>query len=339
MIPRTVQMAKVVASQLSPTELQSFGNIILNGYATAGPNTTGKLAWQYKETTGAPVPLPSVTSVQPVLRGWTTNYQEYYTQLQPNGYGINPGDPTMFAYSVHSYSQETGGILSFGGNGTWITGGKNYTPGTYTNVPLIGGSGSGAQATIIVKDIIGDTGPILDWTQTYSGAGYPTGVFIANASTINTNGKGYGAKFDGGGSFVPPYDFAIFQMSNPGANYRSGDVLSVDGGTDPALVTVDTVGLKGVVTSVVITTPGAGYKVGDSVTATIPGGSGFAAPVGAITPTPGTGGQPQWAQTPRRFFQNQVSPFVPPTPNQQAIQYSYMYPVVDNPTEPPIDHL
>jgi hypothetical protein len=103
MIPRTVQMAAAVAAQFTSTDLENYGNIILNGYATTGPNSTGKLAWQYQETLTPPVPLPSVTSVQPALKGWTTNYQEYYTQLQPNGYGVNPGDPTMFKYVVHSF--------------------------------------------------------------------------------------------------------------------------------------------------------------------------------------------------------------------------------------------
>ncbi len=104
MIPRTVLMAQEVAAQFTTQQLEDYGNIILNGYATTGPNTTGKLAWQYQETTTAPVALPSVTSIQPALKGWTTNYQEYYTQLQPNGYGVNPGDPTMFEYTVHSFA-------------------------------------------------------------------------------------------------------------------------------------------------------------------------------------------------------------------------------------------
>jgi hypothetical protein len=50
-------------------------------------------------------------------------------------------------------------------------------------------------------------------------------------------------------------------------------------------------------------------------------------------------GQPAWAQTPRRFFQNQVAPFVPPNANRQAIAYSFVYPVSDNPVAPPIDSL
>jgi hypothetical protein len=50
-------------------------------------------------------------------------------------------------------------------------------------------------------------------------------------------------------------------------------------------------------------------------------------------------GQPKWNQAPRRYFQNQVAPFVPPNSNQQAIQYSFIYPVADSIVPPPIDAL
>jgi len=104
MIPRTVQMAKEVASIFSSTDLENYGNIILNGYATSGPNTTGQLAWQYKETTTAPVPLPSLVSYRPALKGWTTNYMEYFTRADSPAYPVYPGAPTMFEYVVHSYT-------------------------------------------------------------------------------------------------------------------------------------------------------------------------------------------------------------------------------------------
>jgi hypothetical protein len=104
MIPRTVQMATEVAAIFTPTQLEDYGNIILNGYLESVPNTTNKKAWQYQETTTAPVDLPSLTQVTPALRGWTTNYMQYYTQLPVNGYGQVPGNPTMFEYTVHSYS-------------------------------------------------------------------------------------------------------------------------------------------------------------------------------------------------------------------------------------------
>lgn len=104
MVPRTVQMAAEVAATFTLTQLKDYGNIILNGYAEVVPNTINKKAWQYKETATAPIDLPSLTEYTPALRGWTTNYMQYYTQLPVNGYGQVPGNPTMFEYTIHSYS-------------------------------------------------------------------------------------------------------------------------------------------------------------------------------------------------------------------------------------------
>jgi hypothetical protein len=248
MIPRTVQMAAEVAAQFTALQLEDYGNIILNGYATTGPNTTGKLAWQYQETTTAPVPLPSVTSVQPALKGWTTNYYEYYTQLPPNAYNQVPGNPTMFEYTVHSFTQATGTIASLG----VLQAGSGYTPGTYTNVPTVGGSGTGATLNI----------------------------------TVDANG-----------------DVTAATLSAPGADYTAGDGLTAAPGT---------IG------------PGSQFAIA-------------VATINVVTP----GSEPKWAQPPRRTFQNQVSAITPPqyVNNPQAIQYSFMYPVADNPVPPPIDVL
>ena len=125
MVPRVVQMAAEVAATFTPTQLEDYGNIVLNGYATTGPNTINKKAFQYKETLTPPVNLPSLTSVRPALKGWTNNYQEYYTQLQPNGYGVNPGDPTMFNYTVHSYT-----ITGLPGEPKWAQAPRRLINGT-----------------------------------------------------------------------------------------------------------------------------------------------------------------------------------------------------------------
>jgi hypothetical protein len=244
-------MAAEVAAQFTSTELDDYGNIIINGYATTGPNSTGKLGWAWPDSPlGPAVALPSVTSVNPVLKGWTTNYQEFYTQLQPNGYDVNPGDPTMFEYVVHSFTPQTGPISTL----SWVTPGTGYTPGTYLGVSLTGGSGSGATANIVVE-------------------------------------------------------------ADP----------------DPLVV--------GFVKSVTLVNPGTGYLQSDSLSAVLPGGTGFRVLVYTINPVFGTGNEPRWAQSPRRFFQQQVADFVPPTANQQAIQYSFIYPVGDNPAQPPIGSL
>jgi hypothetical protein len=105
MIPRTVHVAQAVEALFSSTELDEYGNIILNGYATAGPNSAGTLGWCWPDSPLAPAaPLPVVTSVRPAMKGWTTNYMEYYTRADSPAYPVYPGAPTMFDYVVHSFT-------------------------------------------------------------------------------------------------------------------------------------------------------------------------------------------------------------------------------------------
>lgn len=180
MIPRTVKVAKAVEATFSIPQLEEYGNVILNGYLEVGPNTTGKLAWQYKETTTAPVPLPSVVSINPALNGWTTNYQEYYTQLPPNGYGVDPGDPTMFEYDVHSFTLPSGPITAIGG----LQAGTGYFVGTHLGTPAVGGSGTGATLNLV----IGVGGVVISATLANPGTGYQEG----DGLTVTTLGPGYG---------------------------------------------------------------------------------------------------------------------------------------------------
>ena len=167
-------MAAAVAATFTPTQLDDYGNIILNGYETTVPNTINKKAWQYKETTTAPVNLPSLQQVRPALKGWTTNYMEYYTQLPPNNYGVNPGDPTMFEYVVHSFTAQQGVVTALG----LLQAGINYTPGSYTNVATIGGSGIGATLNIIVDA----DGTVSSATISNAGSGYTAGDGLGVAS-------------------------------------------------------------------------------------------------------------------------------------------------------------
>ena len=76
MIPRAVQMTKEVAAIGVPA---SQGNILFNGSIDTVANTAGKLAWQWPETTTAPVPLPDVDLWTPALRSWQNTSKQYYT--------------------------------------------------------------------------------------------------------------------------------------------------------------------------------------------------------------------------------------------------------------------
>lgn len=77
-----------------------------------------------------------------------------------------------------------GGIASIGAPAA----GSGYTnAGTYTDVSLTGGSGSGAKATIVVA-----AGAVTSVTITTPGTGYKAGDMLsAAASNIGTNGSGF----------------------------------------------------------------------------------------------------------------------------------------------------
>ena len=329
-------MAAEVASTLTPPQLEDYGNIILNGYLESVPNTINKKAWQYKETATAPVNLPSLTQITPALKGWTNNYQEYYTQLQPNTYGVNPGDPTMFEYDVHSYTQPAGGISTF----RLTAGGSLYTPGTYLAEPLSGGSGVGATANIVVTAAPDVTkGPAISASFLSAGTGYPFGNdFFANRPTAALTGTGVVMQINGRSNASVLVSIAGVGQTG-GQDYEVGDIVQVYPGTGTATVTA--VGYGGTVTSITVVNPGTGYKVNDALTAYgLPDGSNFYASVAEIVPGTGPYGEPNWAQAPRRLINADVAPFNPPNPNQQAIQYSaILYPVSDSPLAPPIDTL
>ena len=69
---------------------------------------------------------------------------------------------------------------------TSLTGGSGYVDGTYTSVPLTGGSGIGALATITVSG-----GSVTTVTLTDGGIGYEVGNALS-ASNTNLGGSGSG---------------------------------------------------------------------------------------------------------------------------------------------------
>jgi len=71
-----------------------------------------------------------------------------------------------------------------------LVGGTTYTNGTYTNVTLTGGSGSGAKATIVVSGTV-----VTTVTLTAAGNGYAVGdTLSATAASIGGTGSGFSIK-------------------------------------------------------------------------------------------------------------------------------------------------
>ena len=88
---------------------------------------------------------------------------------------------------TYTYATNTLTQIAFGLVLGVIVAGTLYTAGTYTNVTLTGGTGSGANATVVVSN-----GGVTSVTPTAYGIGYLINdVLSANVSTIGGTGSGF----------------------------------------------------------------------------------------------------------------------------------------------------
>lgn len=139
--------------------------------------------------TAATVTVATVNTVsyQPVLKGWTTNYSSYYTELAPASPYSNtyPGcDAGGFEYIVHSFKPPTGNVA---GIGVSEFSGSGYTDGVYTNVSTTSSSfGTGATLNIVVAG-----GQVVEAQLNNPGTGYPRNAALyPNPATIGA-GTGF----------------------------------------------------------------------------------------------------------------------------------------------------
>jgi hypothetical protein len=127
-----------------------------------------------------------------------------------NGFQVGSGQPWPSASVKHLSaptpgSWPTSGTIAFPDGSTaaitgplaavgTITGGSAYTNGTYTNVPLTGGSGYGALATVVVAGGVVTSVSITSGGVKYSAS--DTGLSTAAAS-IGGTGSGFSAPASG----------------------------------------------------------------------------------------------------------------------------------------------
>ena len=145
-----------------------------------------------------------------------------------------------------------------------LNGGADYTAGTYTNVPLTGGSGSGAEALVTVT-----SNNVSKLTVSGPHSGYKDGVY-KNIPLSGGNGTGLLANFTIESGVIK--DNVIF-VKEGGYGYTNGDfliqtfpefMLVRDGNGD--LISQDLEILATVsagVSSITLTNPGSGYTKGD----------------------------------------------------------------------------
>ena len=312
MIPRTVQMAAAVESLFTTGELADYGNIILNGYVTTNSAVT---------TAGVVGGLNALT-ITTAGTGYTNGTYTCYVG----------GAKGYFGYATIVVA---GGIVT---TATISSAGQNYFVGETVSVSGIG-PGTGLVLTVASVNQNNRRPALKGWTNNYmeyytraqAGYSFEPGDPTMFTTSIHSFGISNGSILSlgavvGGSGYTPGTYNGITLISAIG----SGAVANI------------TVGASGEVTAVALTAVlGTGYQQWQTVSApaaSIGGtGSGFYVYVSAITPL--AGGNPGWSRPPVRFNQQQVLPTNqgPTVNNRAAIQYSFLYPIADNTTEPPID--
>ena len=141
-------------------------------------------------------------------------------------------------------------VIAF--NGSIGNNGLNYNEGTYNSVALVGGNGSGATGSFVVEGIDGN---ISD-----PGSGYTDGNYV-DVPLQGGTGSGATANIDVGAGEVGQCEIIL-----NGQNYVNGDVLTVNasdvGGTGSGFqFTVNTT--PGVIQNFTFEDQGSGYQTGD----------------------------------------------------------------------------
>jgi hypothetical protein len=185
-----------------------------------------------------------------------------------NGYAVANSlscDPLTIGNGIQTLGTVTGGggytangILTFS-----RVDGTLYTNGTYTNVPLTGGAGTGATANITVSG-----GGVTACTIVDTGSGYAvSNVLSATAASIGGTGSG----------------FSITVLTVGASTYVD---VPLTGGSGTGATATIVIGTSGRVTSATLTNRGRGYLLSNIMSASSTSigntGSGFVVPVSAV---------------------------------------------------------
>lgn len=163
-------------------------------------------------------------------------------------------------------------------NTTTITsGGSGYPNGTYTGVPLTGGSGTGAIATVTVT-----SGAVTNLVFTNQGTNYTVGdILSSSVAYLGGTGSGFTAMVDTlvtTGSESPYSGIGATTLTDGGTGYVPGIYTGVPltGGSGTGAVATITVNGSGIVSTAVLTNFGVNYIIGDALSAsnTSLGGTG-----------------------------------------------------------------
>ncbi len=150
-----------------------------------------------------------------------------------------------------------------------LTGGTGYTPGTYTNVSMTGGAGTGFTATVTVNS----AGVVTSVVPTNCGSGYAANTSLTASTSVIGAGSGFTYVLSGG-------------ILSGGTGYTDGTYVNIPltGGAGSGATANVTIS-GGVVTTLQIVNCGTGYASTNSLTMStsiIGAGSGFTYVLGTV---------------------------------------------------------
>ena len=154
-----------------------------------------------------------------------TSYKDFVVQknnletagllVSNTGSGYDEGDYTEVPFIGGTGDGGEATVTVVGFAGTVLNVGANYVPGqNYTGIDLIGGNGTGATCEFNVPELLGGI--------TNAGSGYPPGSYTAVPAT---GGSGTGATFD---VTVTGTTNLSGSASTPGSGYTTGSYNAVD---------------------------------------------------------------------------------------------------------------
>jgi hypothetical protein len=191
----------------------------------------------------------------------------FFTEKEPQG--AKSQTPLFGAPGMSAFANTSTILGAIAGTGAPFAGGSGYATNTFQNVPLTGGSGSGATANITISG-----GAVTTCTLAQPGTAYKVGdVLSASNSFLGGTGSGFSITVNGIGS----QGIAAIAIVSGGryANQGAFSNVPLTGGSGSGatanmlchfypptgLFAVDTVG---------IVNPGGGFNIGDLLSANSP---------------------------------------------------------------------
>jgi hypothetical protein len=257
------------------------GNVLIGTTNDGAGTSKVRVAGVVESTTGGfKFPNGSVQTI--AAAQYATTIKLGNSPIQSFMYSFSDALATTASHiSMVPNAKTTNTLMALGA----ITSGSAYTNGTYTNVPLTGGSGTGARATQVVVStgaitsvlLPHDAGAVVLGTVV-GGSGYVDGTYLNVPLTGGTGVNAFASSITVSGGVVTA---VVLPATGAGAGYTAADVLTTSntflGGTGSAFTyTVTQVSSFGVNYAYTDTLGVLPADVGGT-------GSGFSVPVGLLS--------------------------------------------------------